>query len=174
MDVEYIARCGEAIHPGAVDGRGYEVVPEPGGSGARDRAHKRLSSSANAPSKGRVLIVDDDPAVRETLADLLEIVGYCPLQAADAVEAMAILRQKVAICALVSDLTMPRGDGITLIRHARELRHGLPAILLTGYADQAASVAMVAGGNFHVLRKPVESEHLIAQLDLLIASSPDA
>jgi DNA-binding NtrC family response regulator len=120
------------------------------------------------------LIVDDDLSVRETLTDLLEIVGYCPLQASDAVEALAILRQKVAICALVSDLTMPGADGITLIRHARELRHGLPAILLTGYAEQDASVAMVAGGNFHVLRKPVEGERLIAQLELMVANSLSA
>jgi CheY-like chemotaxis protein len=123
---------------------------------------------------GRILVVDDDEAVRETLADLLEIAGYCPLQAADALEALMILRQDAAVDALVTDLTMPGADGIMLIRHAREIRHDLPAILLTGYAEQVASVSTIAGGRFHVLSKPVQSDRLIEQLELLVKKPPDA
>jgi DNA-binding NtrC family response regulator len=115
-----------------------------------------------------VLIVDDDESVRETMADLLELVGFCPLQAANASDALNILRQQGAIDALITDLTMPGADGITLIRQAREILPQLPAILLTGYAEQVTSVATIAGGNFHVLRKPVESDRLIQQLELLM------
>jgi DNA-binding NtrC family response regulator len=123
-------------------------------------------------SRGRILIVDDDESVRETLADLLEVVGYCPVQAGDAVEALMILREDPAIDVLVTDLTMPGADGIMLIRHARHLKQQLPAILLTGYAEQVTAVATIAGGNFHVLRKPVESERLIEQLELLMTRFP--
>ncbi len=126
-------------------------------------------SSAPPNGKGCILIVDDDEAVRETLAELLEIVGFNPVQAGDAAEALAILRQEPNIDAMVTDLTMPGEDGIALIRHARELNSGLPAILLTGYAEQTTSVATIAGGNFHVLRKPVESDRLIQELELLLA-----
>ena len=59
-----------------------------------------------------------------------------------------------------------------LIRQAREIKRHLPAILLTGYAEQAVSVATIAGGNFHVLRKPVQSERLIEQVNLLVTKSP--
>jgi hypothetical protein len=113
------------------------------------------------------LIVDDDLSVRETLADLLELEGYAPLQAGDAVEALMILRANAGVDVLVTDLTMPGADGISLIRRARAFRADLPAILLTGYAEEVTSVAMIAGGNFHVLRKPVESERLIEQLEWL-------
>ncbi|HEY0182887.1 MAG TPA: response regulator [Rhodopila sp.] len=138
------------------------------------RVAARFEPSRDVASKGCVLVVDDDHFVRETIADLLEVVGYHPLQAADAAQAVMILREEASIDALVTDLTMPGADGIMLIRHARELRHNLPAILLTGYAEDVASVATIAGGNFHVLRKPVASERLIAQLELLVAKSPNA
>jgi DNA-binding NtrC family response regulator len=118
-----------------------------------------------------VLIVDDDEAVRETLAELLEDSGFSCVTAKDADAALVILRQRGRIDALVTDLTMPGHDGISLIRQAREIDHGLPAILLTGYAEQAASIATIAGGKFHVLSKPVQSDRLIQEVELLIAKS---
>jgi CheY-like chemotaxis protein len=128
-------------------------------------------SMTTPASNGCVLIVDDNQAVRETLADLVESDGFCPVQAADAAEALMILRDRTDIVALVTDLSMPGADGITLIRHARQLYPNLPAILLTGYAEETASVSTIAGGNFHVLRKPVQSDRLIEQIFLLIAQT---
>jgi CheY-like chemotaxis protein len=124
--------------------------------------------------KRRILVVDDDASVRETIADLLELAGYCALQAADALEALMILRQDGSVAALVTDLTMPGADGVMLIRHAREIIRDLPAILLTGYAEQVSLVATISRGRFHVLPKPVASRHLIEQIDLLVAKSPGA
>jgi DNA-binding NtrC family response regulator len=127
------------------------------------------SSRMDPGSKARILIVDDDAAVREILAELLEDDGYCSIMAGDAVEALLILRREGAIDALVTDLTMPGDDGIALIRKAREIDSTLPAILLTGYAEQLTSNATTAGGHFHVLRKPVHIDRLIEQLRLLVA-----
>ncbi len=121
----------------------------------------------------RILIVDDDKSVLDTMAELLELAGFQPIKASDASEAIMILRQDATIDALVTDLTMPGADGITLIRQAREIKPSLPAILLTGYAEQVTSVATIAGGNFHVLRKPVESERLIQQLELLMTNAAE-
>jgi DNA-binding NtrC family response regulator len=120
-----------------------------------------------------VLLVDDDRAVRETLAELLDDVGFHAVQASDASEALLILRRDEAIDVLVTDLTMPGDDGISLIRQARAIRNDLPAVLLTGYAEEVTSVSTIAGGNFHVLRKPVESERLIQQLELLVIKPVD-
>ncbi len=115
-----------------------------------------------------VLIVDDDDSVRETLADILDLEGFCTLQAADVPSALALLGQHV-VDALVTDLSMPGEDGIALIRRARTINRHLPAILLTGYAEEAAAVSTIAGGQFHVLRKPVEAQHLINQISLLVS-----
>ena len=126
-------------------------------------------SSRIAPGyRARIMIVDDDAAVRETLAELLEDDGYRSIVAGNAAEALRILRREAAIDALVTDLTMPGDDGIELIRKAREINSTLPAILLTGYAEQLTSMAPTAGGHFHVLRKPVHIDRLIEQLQLLV------
>ncbi|MDR3534649.1 MAG: response regulator [Rhodopila sp.] len=145
---------------------------ENGAAGKPRQDAMNFSAMDASASRRRILIVDDNESVRETLAEVLEVVGFCPVQAADAVEALMILRQESAIDALVTDLTMPGADGITLIRQAREINKDLPAILLTGYAEQVTSVATIAGGNFHVLRKPVEGERLIEQITLLLKTLP--
>ncbi|HBK06245.1 MAG TPA: hypothetical protein DDZ81_10325 [Acetobacteraceae bacterium] len=135
-------------------------------------AEARILPDRVAAPKGRILIVDDDESVREILAELLDLAGFVTVQAAHAEPALAVLRRDPEIAALVTDLTMPGDDGITLIRLARALRAGIPAILLTGYAEEVTAVSTIAGGNFHVLRKPVESDRLIEQLELLLTSDP--
>lgn len=140
-------------------------------SPTRDIGSLNLNLNQVPPARS-VLVVDDDECVRETLAELLDLAGFITIQAAHTEEALAVLRQRADIAAVVTDLTMPGEDGIALIRRARAIRHGLPAILLTGYAEEVASVATTAGENFHVLRKPVESGRLIDQLDLLLAPTP--
>jgi DNA-binding NtrC family response regulator len=123
---------------------------------------------APAAARGRVLLVDDNDSVRETLADLLEAEGFVTVQASDAEQATALMRKGPAFDALVTDLSMPGADGITLIGQARQIQSEIPAILLTGYAEQVTSVAAGAGGNFHILRKPVEGDRLVDQITLLI------
>jgi CheY-like chemotaxis protein len=121
-----------------------------------------------ATGRRRVLLVDDNDSVRETLADLLEAEGFQTVQAIDAAQAMTLMRSLPGFDVLVTDLSMPGADGITLIHQARQIQRGLPAILLTGYAEQVTSVAVVAGGSFHVLRKPVEGERLVEQISVLV------
>lgn len=163
-----------------IDGSGTPSWP--GMTCQRSSAGARLDASDRAAvcgfsvrvglAKGRILVVDDDVAVREILSELLDLAGFVTVQAENAEHALVLLRQDPAIAALVTDLTMPGQDGIALIRLARALRTEIPAILLTGYAEEVTSVSTIAGGNFHVLRKPVESDRLIARLDLLLAPNP--
>ena len=123
----------------------------------------------------RILIVDDDDAVRETLADLLDVDNYEPIQAVDAAQALMILLEDPAsIDVLVTDLSMPGTDGIALIKHARHIKPNLPAVLLTGYAEEVSAVAMDTNGGFHVLRKPVESANLIQQIAVLLSQSTES
>jgi DNA-binding NtrC family response regulator len=120
----------------------------------------------------RILIVDDDQPVRETLADLLDISGFETVVAADAAEAVMILREPPGIDVLVTDLSMPGADGIVLIRQARMIRPDIPAILLTGYAEEAMSVSLAGNSNFHILRKPFEGSRLIEQIKILLDNRP--
>ena len=135
-------------------------VPEP-----LSRPHHGMRITGD-PS--RVLIVDDDESLRETIADLLELAGFHPIKASNAAEALVILQQDHSVDALITDLAMPGADGVDLIRQAHEIRPELPALLLTGYAELTSAAARVGSSSFHILRKPVESQRLIKKLEALV------
>jgi CheY-like chemotaxis protein len=72
---------------------------------------------------------------------------------------------------LVTDLSMPGIDGLELIRQAQNYRHGLPAVLLTGYAGHGAQLAIggSVSGTFALLRKPVTVAQLADRIEALLA-----
>jgi PAS domain S-box-containing protein len=111
---------------------------------------------------GRVLLVDDDHLVRETLVAQLEAEGYIVLSASGAEQALSLLGTTAGIDVLVTDLAMPGSNGLTLIQEAQRLRPGLPAILLSGYAEDAAALAVggAVSGSYSLLRKPVSGPQL--------------
>jgi PAS domain S-box-containing protein len=119
---------------------------------------------------GRVLLVDDDFLVRETLAAQLEDAGYAVLQAADGSEAITLLELGRPVDVLVTDLSMPRMSGLTVIRAAQALRPGLPAILLTGYSGDAAALAVggAVSGAYSLIRKPVPGAQLIGRVAAML------
>jgi CheY-like chemotaxis protein len=117
-----------------------------------------------------VLLVDDEPVVREVLATQLADAGYEVTEAVDGSAALALLAEGLACNVLVSDLAMEGIDGVTLIREARRARPGLPAILVTGYAGDAAALAVGqrVDGGFTLLRKPVTGAQLADQVAALL------
>jgi CheY-like chemotaxis protein len=119
-----------------------------------------------------VLVVDDEDIVRETLVASLEDAGFAVLAAANGAEALALLEAGKRVDALVSDLSMPGMSGLELIREAQVRRPGLPAVLLTGYAGEAAHLA-VSGtppGAFSLLRKPVSIAQLLDRIEMVLAA----
>jgi CheY-like chemotaxis protein len=117
----------------------------------------------------RILLVDDDPRVRETLSYQLRDAGYDVALRSDGAEALAFLQQHTADV-LVTDLSMPGIDGLTLIRDAQAQLPGLPAILLTGYSGEGTALAIgkTLSGTFTLLRKPVERTELLDRIAMLL------
>jgi len=118
-----------------------------------------------------VLLVDDDAIVRDVLALSLEDSGYAVWPAESGAAALTRLASGERVDIIVSDLTMPAMDGLTLIRAAQERRPNLPAILLTGYAGDGASLAVggAISGTFSLLRKPVSGTQLVDRINALLA-----
>ncbi len=82
-----------------------------------------------------VLVVDDEPAIREIVATLLEDEGYRVRHARDGVEALAAIDDDT-IDLVVSDVVMPRLDGASLVRKLRRRGHLIPVVLMSAvYAD---------------------------------------
>jgi CheY-like chemotaxis protein len=109
----------------------------------------------------RILLVDDHDGVRATTAALLEDLGHCVVQASDGPQVLKLLGESPECCdLLITDYAMPHVSGAEVIRHARALRPGLPAIIITGYADEA-SIAR-RPDDVLVLSKPFTPEQLKA------------
>jgi len=123
----------------------------------------------------RLLLVDDERVVREVLTQQLADEGYDVAEAADGEAALALLDSGERCDLLVSDLAMPGQDGMTVIREARRRRPGLPAILLTGYAAEAAGPGdTLGGGAFALLRKPISGARLANQAAALLDTARGA
>ncbi len=110
--------------------------------------------------------------MREVLTAALAEQGHAVCEAANGAEAVGLLNGGVELDALVTDLAMPGGmDGLSVIREARRRRPGLPAVLVSGNAGDAAHAALqdaAGAGQFAALRKPVSAETIEAQLTLLL------
>lgn len=113
---------------------------------------------------GRVLLVDDDAAVREALVQTLELAAYDPVAAGSFVVAKDhITREFDGV--ILSDMRMPGRDGFHLLAHARAVDDELPVILLTGEGDIPMAVAAMEQGAFDFLEKPCAPGDLLAVLD---------
>jgi CheY-like chemotaxis protein len=119
----------------------------------------------------RVLLVDDEAMVRETLAASLEDAGYTVLTAADGSQALDLLRSSVSVDILVTDLSMPGIDGLALIQQARCQRPALPAVLLTGYAGNDQAHGGAPGDTYTLVRKPVTGHQLAVRIATVLAAT---
>jgi CheY-like chemotaxis protein len=125
---------------------------------------------AHLASQARVLVADDDPMVREILVCQLVAQGFRVSQASDGLAALAQLEAGDIPDLLVTDFAMPGMNGLTLIKEARRLRPGLPALLLTGYADGNLEddVSALRADSTVVLRKPVSDAELSERASILL------
>ena len=121
-------------------------------------------------SAKRILLVDDEAMVRETLAMSLEDIGYTVLMAADGLEALDMLTAGANVDVLVTDLSMPVLDGLALIRKARSERPDMPAVLVTGFAGPGTQLAMneFLTGTVTLMRKPVTAAQLDREIEALL------
>ena len=109
----------------------------------------------------RVLLVDDDRAVREALGQSLELAGMRPVLAGSYIEAKDHIAAEFEGVVL-SDIRMPGKDGFALLDLARKVDPDLPVILLTGEGDVPTAVRGMTGGAFDFLEKPCNPSELIA------------
>ena len=121
----------------------------------------------------RLLIVDDNATVREIVAEQMEDIGYEIVAVESGAAALARLDAGDRIDLVVSDLSMPGMDGLTLIREAKRRRPELPAILLTGNAASIAEIAtdVAVSGDFSLLHKPIQARQLAECVAALLGSA---
>jgi DNA-binding NtrC family response regulator len=111
-----------------------------------------------------ILVVDDEPAIRRFAARILVREGYVVHEAGDGAEALAIITAGgVAVDVVVSDIVMPRLNGVELIQALATTHPALPIILMTGYGAGALAERGIAAP-CAVLAKPFAAERLVEEV----------
>ena len=108
-----------------------------------------------------ILVVDDEPSVRVTLAANLELAGFEVCEAGSVAEALHHLRTS-KFDLVISDIRMPGVDGVTGLAAMREIQPELPAVFVTGYDAEGVLTSALSKGAYTVLPKPIAVDRLVS------------
>jgi CheY-like chemotaxis protein len=122
------------------------------------------------------MLVDDDDAVRATLASSLQDAGFAVASVESAERALGELRLGLEIDVLITDLSMPGMNGWDLVREFRSQRPQAPSVLLTGNLEDAdaETQACVEDKRFLLLRKPIAPSLLARRVTALLGADAAA
>ncbi len=132
-------------------------------------AAPKRAKAAGGPQSARVLLVDDDDAVRQVVRGGLELRGFKVLDADSGEAALALAGEHPQIA--VIDYAMPGMDGAQTAEQLRRLMPQLPIILASGHPD-TASIRRALGGEATVLRKPFDIALLSETMTKMLAAAP--
>src|SRR5215469_18372533 len=122
-------------------------------------------------NRAMISIVDDDQSFRESLRELLVLLGYSVEAFASAADFLASRLLPETAC-LVADVQMPGMTGVELHRHLVDAGYAIPTILITAYPDEAVRDQALRDGVVYFLSKSVDADHL--DRCLRSALQPDA
>jgi two-component system NtrC family response regulator len=122
------------------------------------------SKSALRGGKERILVVDDEGNARQALRDILTEEGYELVEAADGEDALQLM-QSFAPAAVLADVRMPKMDGITLLKKAREQGSDAVFVMMTAYASVEAAVEAMRAGAENYLVKPLDVNAVLVVLE---------
>jgi len=114
-------------------------------------------------NKAVVHVIDDDEAMRESLAFLLNAVGM-EVRTYESAKGFLDVAPKVEAGCVITDVRMPGLSGVDLLRRLRELKLGIPVIVITGHGDVPLAVEAMKIGALDFLEKPFDDEVLLASV----------
>ena len=132
-------------------------------SAAASGARRAGAPRAVTPVAGRprILVVDDEAAIRDLLSKTLALAEYDVDLAPDGRTALERLRI-IPYDLLITDLKMPGIDGLTVVREARRLKADIPVIIITGFSTEASAIEAVNLGVSGYLTKPFRVPRVLA------------
>jgi DNA-binding response OmpR family regulator len=120
----------------------------------------------------RVLVVEDDPAIRRGLVDALTFAGYEADGSDDGLEALAKVAQQVPDLMLL-DVMLPGADGLTVLERVRERLPGLPVIMVTARGSEEDRVRGLSLGADDYVVKPFSAKELLARVAAVLRRAPE-
>jgi two-component system cell cycle sensor histidine kinase/response regulator CckA len=120
------------------------------------------------PKALRIMVVDDEDAVRRYTDRVLRAAGYQPVLAANGFEALRLAESMGGVDALVTDLMMPDMNGVELARRLRQGTNELKVLYMSGFCDRIVDVEARRTGNEAFLEKPYSIKALEQAVSMLI------
>lgn len=111
----------------------------------------------------RILIVDDERVVLDTLVEVLQTEGFSVGQASDATSALAYMSSE-PVAIVLSDIRMPDMDGMELLLEIRRLHPGADVVLMTGFASVDGAIEALSAGAADYLMKPLRPKEVVARV----------
>jgi CheY-like chemotaxis protein len=128
-----------------------------------------LTEAHRAETGETVLVVEDEPVVRDLIVEVLKDLGYRAFEAVDGPSGLKLLQSRQRIDLLVTDVGLPGMNGRQLADQAREHRPDLKVLFITGYAENAAVASGFLDQGMEMITKPFAVEALAARIREMIA-----
>jgi two-component system nitrogen regulation response regulator NtrX len=110
--------------------------------------------------KSRILVIDDEAAIRDSLRMILEYEGYEFLGAATGEEGIGVVERE-AVDLVFLDIKMPGMDGLEVLGRLKKVAESLPVVMISGHATVATAVEATKMGAFDFIEKPLATERVL-------------
>ncbi len=169
----FVEACGGGLAVTSAPGRGttVRIYLAPVARQALDEAGAEPAQEAGSPLS--VLIVDDERQVAETAAAMLKSLDHAVKVCCSCEEALQAAEMATFDCALL-DVRMPRVDGWATLRKLRERHPGLPAVMMTGFANETHAMELVSRFGVELLHKPFAQKALVLAVRRAVCSTVPA
>jgi FixJ family two-component response regulator len=121
------------------------------------------------PSRGEIFVVDDDPAVRDTLSIVLAAAGYRVICFADGAALLSVARSRTPACILL-DVHIPGKSGLDLLKELHGEDYPAPIFMISGQGDISMAVSAIKNGALDFIEKPFRGSEIVARLDEAIGA----
>jgi len=125
---------------------------------------------------GRILIIEDDPDIRDILKIQLEQGGHQVIEAKDGEEGIELMKKGsnlLQVGLIITDIRMPKVNGVEAIDYIKANAPSIPIMVITGYPETELAVSLLQKGVKDYLVKPVEKEVLLSKVSAILSSPQD-
>src|SRR6476620_1034800 len=119
---------------------------------------------AEQSSRGEIFVVDDDPAVRDTLSMVLKAAGYEVICFADGAALLSVARNRTP-AAILLDVHIPGKSGLDILEELHGEDYPAPIFMISGQGDIAMAVSAIQSGALDFIEKPFRGSEIVARLD---------
>jgi FixJ family two-component response regulator len=120
-------------------------------------------------SRGEIFVVDDDPAVRDTLSMVLSAGGYEVICFADGAALLAVARNRTPACILL-DVHIPGKSGLDILKELHGEDYPAPIFMISGQGDISMAVSAIKNGALDFIEKPFRGTEIVARLNEAIGA----